>query len=327
MASIHVTIELDGGHPTEPSLQTLGMGRRLASYLGASLYAVVPTSDGGQDEQHELARRLGSHGADRVILVVGEGLERPLLYATHGTAVYSVCESLPASLVLVAASPGGRDLAPRLAARMGAVFVPEPSVGYADDGELVLTRPLYGGAFRNQLSTEDMDRTIVATITPGCTTTADATAVPGLAVLRADHHDRNVTEVSRTEDPGAVLETATVVVGAGTGVSYDAFGLVSELARALGGEVAVTHEAAHRGLGTKDRIVDIGARRINPRLYIACGASGSAAHLNAVSHYSRIVAVNRDPQAPIFQVAHYGIVGDVETVVPKLLAELQGGKA
>src|SRR5262249_19251999 len=129
-----------------------------------------------------------------------------------------------------------------------------------------------------------------------------------------------VEEVRRAADPAAGLDRARVIVVAGAGVGASVYPLVRTLAQVLGGEVAVTRAAVERGLDSSDREVGIGGRRGAPQLYAVCGASGAPEHLLAVAPGARIVAINRDPDAPIFRVASYGLVGDVAEILPALIA-------
>jgi electron transfer flavoprotein alpha subunit len=324
VANVHVYIELAGDRPVEPSLEALGEGRRISSFLGATLYAVLPTGAPPESPKDELIAFLGGHGADKVVVVSAPELGTPPLYASHGHALASVCERIPPALVLLASTPGGRDLAPRLAAKLGAAFLAEPSVEYGPGGELYLSRTVYGGAFKRRLAADDVERPLVVTITPGSYEKAIGEDEAEVLVIQpASSPPAPFEEVSRVVDPGASLATAPVVVTAGCGVEKASWPLLVELARLLGGEVAVTQEAAQQGLGPIDRAVGIGGRTVAPRLYVACGASGSTAHIMAVSPDAEIVAINRDPHAPIFRIAAFGIVGDVADVLPTLLASLK----
>jgi electron transfer flavoprotein alpha subunit len=223
-------------------------------------------------------------------------------------------------MLVMAATPGGRDLAPRAAARLGAAFMAEPSVEYGGTGELVLSRPTRGGAWRRKLTPEEAERPIVVTLTPGSYGAATGDEEADVLVVDSPSAAAVVEELARAADPGARLESARVVVTAGAGVDASSYAVLRELAEALGGEIAVTRGAVERGLDGEHREVGIGGRRVAPRLYLACGASGSAEHLAAVSGDAQIVAINRDPHAPIFRVASYGVVADIADAAPTLLA-------
>ena len=317
MANLLVYIERSGKALARASLETLGEGRRIASFLGATLHALLPCA--GDDDSAAVAT-LGRHGADRVLLASGVDPDVPPLHATHGHVLAAALARVPATLVLIAATPGGRDLAPRAAARLGAAYVAEPALGYGGDGELVLTRRVYGGTYLRRLSALDLERPLVVTLAPRGQATPRGEAIAEVSTLPVAAADITVEEIGRVADPGAALDTARVVVTAGAGVDVERMALVRALARALGGEVGVTRAAVERGLESSDREIGVGGRLVAPRLYVACAASGSAEHLSAVAPGAEIVAINLDPAAPIFRVATYGIVGDIADVAPGLIA-------
>jgi electron transfer flavoprotein alpha subunit len=283
----------------------------------------VPTGKQPSYGDDDVIAVLGRHGADKVLLVTSPELSEPSLFQTHGVALAQVAEKIPPALFLCAATPGGRDLAPRLAARLGAAYVPEPSIEYGPRGELVMSRIVFGGAYRRRLAADDLERPVVASLTVGSyhKATGDEEAEV-IAMPAPSPAPTPFEEVSREPDPAQALDRAAVIVTAGAGVPLELFPQVCELARRLGAEVAVTREALLAGLGSAEREIGIAGRTVSPRLYVALGASGASSHLNAVAPDAEIVAVNQDPQASIFRVASYGIVGDIRVVLPQLLAAL-----
>ena len=322
-----------GRAPGTGAMHALSEGRRLASALGARVHAFVPLMppSGGADvtghghadasPAHEtMLAAMSRHGADHVLLApVPAG---PPLWATHGAALVAACRTLQPLLVIVPATPAGRDLAPRLAARLEAAFFAEPILIVAGT-EVLLSRQVYGPRFARRVALEDLDRPCVVTLGAGrqrlalgddeaVTTTLDrAASASGCELLGS--------EVA----PGAALDTARVVVTAGAGIGgAESLALVQALATALGGELGATRSLCERGLMPGERAVDIGARRVAPALYVTCAASGSVAHLGAVSPETAIVAINADRDAPVFRSARYGLVGTVEEVIPTLLAAL-----
>jgi electron transfer flavoprotein alpha subunit len=327
LANVLVYIELSEEKPTTASLEALGEGRRLASTLGATLDAMVacdklPEMPIGS-ESDDLIALLSAAGADRVIVLTAPQLRGSMLYATHGDAIAATCEEERPTMILFPATAGPRDVAPRLAARMGAAYVPEPAFEYGPHGELVLARTVFGGLFRRRLAVEDLEHPVVVTVSPGALREEQGDEEAEVVMLAAPPLEKPpIEELGSEPDQAAALELARVVVCAGAGVGPGGWELVCQLARALGGEAAATHEACLRGYAPPEREVGIGARRIAPRLYVACGASGSAAHLVALSGDTEIVAINSDERAPIFRVAQYGIVGDLHQVVPELLRAL-----
>lgn len=328
MANLLVYIELAGDHPAPASLEALGEARRIASHLGATLYGILPCAVPPRYDVDAAIAILSQRGADRVILTSGPELGPPPLYVTHGHTLNAAIDRVPPAMVILAATPGGLDLAPRAAARLGAAFMAEPSVEYGARGELVLSRTVYGRTWRRRLTTDDVERPIVLTLAPGGYATAEGCEEADVLVVEATAPATvTVEEIGRADDPGASLETARVVVCAGAGISPEEYVLVRELAAALDGEVAVTRGAVERGLDGGEREVGVGGRRVAPRLYIACGASGSTDHLGAISPDAQIIAINRDPMAPIFRVAAYGMVGEAAALLPELIAAARAGAA
>lgn len=329
------------------ALQALTEGRRLASALGARLHAFVPLPravgpgddtlpDFGADatcpavagpaELRPLIETLSRHGADHVVLApVPPG---PPLWTTHGAALIAVYQRLQPLLVLVAASPAGRDLAPRLAAHTQAAFLAEPMLALAGGDEVLVSRSVYGPGQARRLTLEELDRPCVITLAAGRMRAARGGDVAHVTTL-----ERAITApcwdlLGSEPDPGAALDGARVIVSAGAGIdSAHSLELVRALAEALRGELGATRSLCERGLLPAALAIDIGARRVAPALYIACAASGSPAHLGAVSPEAVIVAINSDPGAPVFRAARYGMVGAVDDVIPALLAALEARTA
>ncbi|MFH0902344.1 MAG: electron transfer flavoprotein subunit alpha/FixB family protein [Pseudomonadota bacterium] len=323
MANIHVHIEVVNDRPGEPSLQVLGEGRRIATFLGATLYAVVPSATGLKRDS-PLVELLGKHGADRVISATGPELAGPPLFACHGFAMTAVCEQIPAALVLLAATSGGRDVAPRLAARLGAAFFADAAVEYGPHGEVVLSRRAQVGTARRRLAIENLAWPVVATLSPSsCRKSNGGGPVDVIAVPLSQRPPPPFEEARRQPDPSATLETAEVLITAGAGIEVDQLPLLERLANLLGGELAFTEHASRKGLGPIERVVGISGRLVAPRLYVACAASGSSEHLAAVPLDAEIVAINSDPMAPVFGVASYGLVGQTQHVLPGLIAALE----
>jgi electron transfer flavoprotein alpha subunit len=318
VANLLVYIERSGAALSSASLEALGEGRRVASFLGATLYALLPGDDRHGDPA--AVEVLARHGADKVLVAGAVDSTLPTLHATHGHIVAAALARVPSALVVFAATPAGRDLAPRTAARLGAAFVPEPTFAYGESGELTLTRRVYGGDVERRLMAHDLERPLVVTLTASGSRHLSGAAFAEAIPLHADPRPSGVEEVARAPDTAAALETARVVVTAGAGVEATSWDLVRALAGALGGEVGVTRSAVEHGLGSDEREVGVGGRRVAPRLYVACAASGSPEHLLAVAAHAHIVAINRDPEAPIFRLASYGIVGDFAAVAPGLIA-------
>lgn len=328
MASVLVYIETDADRPSPVSLQALGEGRRIASTLGAVLYAYVPVPESiSGDSRDSLVRALGQAGADKVVISKCAEAAGPPLWSGLGPALAETCEELHPVLILLAANALGKQIAPRLAARLGAAFVAEPMIECGPRGEIVFSRAVYGGTHRRRLAGEDLERAVVATLTANAYSPArgddeadvvcrDCSNSTTSAAARIEHLDT-------TAEPEDNLDTARVVVIAGGGIDdFASFALLRGLAEALGGEIAATRTLCSKGIAPPEREVGVGARSVAPEILIICAASGSTATLGALAGDAEIIAINSDAQAPVFRVASYGIVGTVESVVPELIAAI-----
>lgn len=349
MASILVYIELDGEQPRRASMEALGEGRRMATSLGAALHALVLVpgtrsvsaghsaglpADLPADLEDTWVRALGQAGADKVVVATASQVPGPVLWQTHGRALHAACERVTPNLVLIAATSTGRDIAPRLATRLGAWFLAEPSIEYGGRGQVVLSRPVFGGSLVRRVSLEDVRGVTVVTLTPGSYEPARGhDEAEALCLDLAMDPDKeplggSIEWVDSAADPGAFLDHARVIVVAGGGIaSAETYALVGELARALGAELGATETLCSRGIAPAERVIGVGFRHVAPALYVVCGASGSPGHLGAVCSDATIIAINTDPEARVFRLATYGIVGRVETVIPALVASLAGRRA
>jgi electron transfer flavoprotein alpha subunit len=189
----------------------------------------------------------------------------------------------------------------------------------------VLSRTVYGGDLWRRVSLAELDVIVVATLADRRAIARggdEAEVVQLEEIVRADPR---IEVLGASDDDGAELERARVIVVAGGGTSADAMTLVAELARALGAELGGTRSSCLRGLLGHGREIGVGGRHVAPDLYVVCGASGSMAHLGAVSPDAEIVAIDRDPSAPIFRAARWGLVGTIEEIVPGLIAALERG--
>src|SRR5690349_13104585 len=280
MACVLVHIEADGDHPTPASLAALGEGRRVASSSGATLYAaVVVNGELSNGRRDEILGDLGRHGADKVVFVNSPAPPEPVLWATVGNALVAACEHLRPALTLLPASAGSHDLGARLATRLGAAYVEGPALEQGPRGEIVLSRPVYGGAWRRRTSLDDLDRAVVVTLPPGRRVARGSDDAEVLQLEMRAPIDGRIRFLDEQADDTARLRTAKVVVAGGGGVTSQSWRLVEELAAALGAELGATRALCQRGIAPLGREIGVGAHHIAPDLYVVCGASGSAAHL------------------------------------------------
>ena len=311
------------------TFELLGEGRRLADKLGVELSAVLLG-----DQVEGLVQVLIAHGADKVYLA-----QDPVL-AHYRTGPYTdvlagMIHQYKPEIVIVSATQQGRDLAPRVAARIGAGLTAD-CTGLDIDMEarlLVQTRPAFGGNLMATIVCRQ-SRPQMATVRPGVMKALDADpARTGEVVTIPVKLDERavltkIVEIIQQSDDGKVnLQDATIIVSGGRGLGKpENFDIIRELAASLGAAVGASRAAVDAGWIPAYHQVGQTGRTVQPKLYIACGISGAVQHLAGMGSSECIVAINKDPAAPIFNIATYGIVGDLFEIVPKLTKALREGK-
>ncbi len=341
-ADVWVVVEQHDGVAAEVSLELLGRARELADRLGVAVGAVLA---GAGEAVRALAPALVARGADTVYLAAHQDLAAYLaLPYTH--VVTNLIRRHTPQIVLYGATTTGRDLAPRVASALRTGLTADctdlrigdfaaKGVTYAN--LLYQIRPAFGG---NIIATivSPQHRPQMATVREGvmvmpqadASRTGEIITVPidrtGAPVAPADRivltdPDFAVRLVRRVQEEKSVdLKGARVVVSGGVGVgSREGFALVEELARTLGGVVGASRAAVDAGWVAHEHQVGQTGTTVRPKLYVACGISGSVQHRAGMDQSARILAINTDPLAPIFAVAHYGIVGDLHKVIPLLI--------
>ncbi|HYU33960.1 MAG TPA: electron transfer flavoprotein subunit alpha/FixB family protein [Thermoanaerobaculia bacterium] len=224
------------------------------------------------------------------------------------------------------------DYVPRLAQEVGAGLLPEVTGFDSGEGGLVWTRPILGGKLQSKVRVKG-EGTVLVSVQSGAFP-ADSVAKGGqvdpqpLAVdLAAVKPDREILGYEEVAGEKVDLTKANSIVAVGRGVGgADKLGPLEELAKALGAEIAASRPVIDNGWLPRDRQIGSSGQTVAPRLYIAAGISGAIQHLVGMKGSSVIVAINKDPGAPIFNVAHYGIVGDLHEVVPALTAAVRAAK-
>ncbi len=331
--NVWVFVEQDEGRIAEVSLELVAKGRELADELGSELWALL-CGDGVE----ALATALIERGADRVLLAEAPelALYRTLPYARVITRL--VTEKGP-YILLFGASPVGRDLAPRVASavrsgltadctdlQIGDFESKKDAVVYKD--LLLQIRPAFGG---NLIATivNPKRRPQMATVREGVMRVRDAEKGRKGRVERVECSfepgDLALEILSRELRESTVrLKDSPVIVSGGAGVATEEeFQLVRDLANALGGEVGASRAAVDSGLIGKEHQVGQTGTTVRPRLYIAAGISGAIQHRAGMAESNKIIAINTDPDAPIFQIAHYKIVGDLKEVIPLMIDALR----
>ena len=321
---VWVFAEQRGGKLAPVSLELLGKAQELAGQLKEEVSALVLGS-----EVSAMADTLIKHGAAKVFLVEHSALKdyRTIAYAE---VVEELVKEHKPNILLMGATHLGRDLAPRVSRRVGVGLTADCTelTIDPDEGILLQTRPAFGGNVMATIANR-YSRPQMATVRPGVMEPQPKPENKGDVInqevsLSEERTGLKVLEVVREEKKRVNLADAKVVVAGGRGVGEaDGFGVVKELAEALGGEVAGTRVAVEEGWIPADRQVGQTGHSVRPELYIACGISGAIQHRAGMMNSRYIIAINTDSRAPIFQVADWGIVGDLYEVVPEMIRQLK----
>lgn len=333
---VWVFAEQEDGKLSDVPLELLGKGRELADRLDVPLAAVLL---GGRGTE-ELTNRLSAYGADKVYVVEHE-LLRHYQTLTYKKAICHLVEQYKPQVVLYGATPMGRDLAPCVASAMKCGLTADctdlqigdhkPAKSETVHENLLLQiRPAFGGSIIATIVNYDRWPQM-ATVREGVMVMPMPDAHRRAEIVRADAGlDGFVPPVriieSERREKKVNLKGARVIVAGGAGVgTRENFRLLWELANCLGGAVGASRAAIDLGFIDKDHQIGQTGTTVRPALYIACGISGAVQHRAGMEESAKIVAINTDPQAPIFSFAHYGIVGDLREVLPKLIKAVRSG--
>ncbi|RLD95191.1 MAG: electron transfer flavoprotein subunit alpha/FixB family protein [Aquificota bacterium] len=324
--SVWVIADQRNGALRKPAFEALSEGRRLADELGTSLEAVIV----GHNVEG-LCNEIASYGAEKVYLIDHE------LLATYNPPAYAraigdlIKEKQP-QIVLMGGTMTGRDLMPRIAARVGAGLAPDCIKLEIVDGKLKATRPAIAGKVRVEIGYKsDIQMAILRPnvfekLEPDTSKSAEVEKVP-FEPTDLDTKQKLVEFVSK-ETGRPELTEAEVIVSGGRGMKApENFAIIEELADLLGAAVGASRAAVDAGWRPQSDQVGQTGKTVSPNLYIAVGISGAIQHLAGMSSSKFIVAVNKDPDAPIFNVADFGVVGDLFKVVPLLTEEIKKIKA
>jgi electron transfer flavoprotein alpha subunit len=331
--NVWVFIEQDEGRIIDVSLELMSKGRELADTLGSELWAVLP----GRGVEG-LCPGLIARGADRVLLAEHEELEQYRTMPYARVLIGLVSEHAP-YILLFGASSVGRDLGPRVASALRSGLTADCTDLQIGDFEskkegkvykdlLLQIRPAFGG---NLIATivNPQRRPQMATVREGVMKQRPEDGSRKGKVQKVDcafeSSDLALKVLSREIRQSTVnLKDSSVIVSGGAGAGSEAeFRLVRELANALGGEVGASRAAVDAGLISKEHQVGQTGTTVRPRLYIAAGISGAIQHRAGMSESNKIIAINTDPDAPIFQIAQYRIVGDLKEVIPLMISALR----
>lgn len=306
------------------AIELLGEGRKIADKLGVELTAVLLGN-----KVDEIADKLIKYGADRVLYVDNEILD---VYTTdaYTKAIYELVMDRKPEILLIGATNIGRDLGPRLSARIGTGLTADCTKLEVDekDGKLLQTRPAFGGNLMATIVCPN-HRPQMSTVRPGVMEKAhydesrEGTIEKVDIKLEKSDIKAFVEKVEKSEKAEVPLEEAPIVVSGGRGLgNKEGFKLIEKLAKKLGGVVGASRATVDAGWIEQSHQVGQTGKTVRPKLYVACGISGAIQHLAGMQESDCIVAINKNPDAPIFDVADYGIVGDLYEIIPQLIEEL-----
>lgn len=326
---VYVFAEQRDGELQKVGIELVGKARELADDLGQQVAAVLLGS-GVKDKAQELI----ACGADKVVVVDDVMLEE---YVTepYTKALTAVINAKDPEIVLYGASSIGRDLAPRVSARIHTGLTADCTALEIDEETklLMMTRPAFGGNIMATIVCEDF-RPQMATVRPGVMKALESDASRSGEVeefkVKFSDADMNVKvrETVKTAHKSVDITEAKILVSGGRGIgSADKFKMLEELADVMEGEVSSSRACVDSGWISADRQVGQTGKTVRPELYLACGISGAIQHAAGMENSEFIVAINRDEDAPIFDIADLGIVGDLNAIVPKLTEAVKALKA
>lgn len=322
---VWVFAEQRGGELKRVAYQLLGGGRALADELNQELAAMLLGH-----EVKKLAQELIAHGADKVYMADDQKLKN---YQTdaYSSVIASMIREHKPNIVIYGATHIGRDLAPRIAQRLGLGLTADCTELTIDPEEKILlqTRPAFGGNIMATIITP-RTRPQMATVRPGIMKELDKNesrkgeVIEFPVKVRDEEIKTKILEIVKEAKKRVNLEEAKIIVSGGRGVGgKEGFKIIRNLAEVLGGEVGGSRVAVEKGWIEQDHQVGQTGKSVRPMLYIACGISGSIQHRAGMQNSDIIVAINKDPDAMIFKIAHYGIVGNLHEVVPLLIEEFK----
>ena len=329
IGNVWVFIEQEAGKIASVSLELVSKGRELADRLGVKLEAVLL----GNKVEH-CAPELFAYGCDKVFLAEDPRLE-PFTVMPYAKVIMDLIRERKPNILLFGATLKGRELAPRVASEKMAGLTADCTSLEIDDfddkrnqkfykDKLMQIRPAFGG---NIIATivNTWDDPQMVTVREGVMKLGEAdpsrTGELEKVEVKLSDAETVVKVIERVRaDKEVDLQGAQIIVSGGYGVgSKENFKLIHALAEAIGGEVAASRAAVDAGWISHDYQVGQTGVTVRPRLYIACGISGSVQHTAGMAESKKIIAINTDPNAPIFSVAHYAICGDLNTVIPEMI--------
>ena len=319
----------EDGSPKNVGLELLTPGKMMAQKQGGDLVAIVI---GNQVDA--AVNAASAYGADKVIVVEGPEYGH---YTTdaYAIALVSLVEKYGPTSMLIGATNNGRDLGPRVSCRLKTGLTADCTALDIDEesGNVAWTRPAFGGNLMATILCPD-NRPQIGTVRPGVfkkgepgVGTAEIIREP-IQIDPKDIRTQVLEFIKEVNGENVDLEGAEIIVSGGRGVGGpEGFAVIQALADVLGGVVGASRAAVDSGWIAHSHQVGQTGKTVGPKLYIACGISGAIQHMAGMSSSDCIVAINKDPDAPIFDVADYGLVGDLFEVLPILTEEIKKDRA
>ncbi len=326
--NIWVYAEQRQGKLTPVVIELLGEGKKLAAVKGIKLNAILL----GSKVDH-LIDELASYGAETVYYADDALLEN---YTTEGytKVIVDAVHELKPEIILVGATHIGRDLAPRIASRLDTGLTADCTKLEIDeeDGKIMQTRPAFGGNIMATIICPE-NRPQMSTVRPGVMDKAEKNEANKAEVVKLDVKlaetdiRTKVLEIVKSAEEKVSLTDANIIVTGGKGLGTpEGFKTIEALADKLGGVVGSSRAAVDAGWIDRSHQVGQTGTTVKPNIYIACGVSGAIQHLAGMKESDIIVAINKDPDAPIFKVADYGLVGDLYKIIPEMMEAIDAIK-
>jgi len=323
MQPILVFVEQVNGQIKKTSLEAVSEARRQADVIKTEVVALVIA------EKSELfVKDAGSYGANKVVSVEGADFN-DYFTGSYTRAVLATVSKVNPMAVLFSATPNGKDLAGSVGAELKISVIQDCISLTYDNGAFVARRPIYAG--KSIITVKALKSPALVTLRPKVfplgATVSQTPAVEKLDVaLTAEDKRVKLKEVVQSGQKKMELTEADIIVSGGRGMKApENFKVIEELAGVLNAAVGASRAAVDSGWRPHTDQVGQTGKTVCPTLYVACGISGAIQHLAGMSSSKCIVAINKDPEAPIFKVANYGVVGDLFEVVPALCNELKKG--
>ena len=324
MPGILIVAEIANAKIREASFELATLAQRIGSATGRPVKSLV-AGQGIGAQAEEFAKRGGGD-----VLAADHELLGQNHTPAHAAAIRAAIEASGADRVLISNTPTGWDLAPRIAAALDAAFVSDCFRIDAEGGGLLFQRRIFNGKLDASISTSAGP--VVATVQPGANApfsgATQGTVTPLPVPLAKDRLRARFVGVKQSEAKGVDLSKAEIIVSGGRGVGApEKFPeVIQPLADALGGAMGASRPVVDAGWLPHEYQVGSSGQVVQPKLYIACGISGAIQHLVGMKTSNYIIAINKDPDAPIFEVANLGVVADLFEIVPALTKAVLAAK-